>query len=94
MPTAFDTALTPAALLTSLDADALVVLKLAKGLYDNSWSAMAEDLRRRQAGKPYLFRTQLDPATALVWVELFDNYERARGESVCALVSEQANEES
>jgi hypothetical protein len=52
-------------------------------LYAGDWDDCAEDLRRRRAGKPYLFR--LDPSIhgsgdELAWLHRLRAYELARGE--------------
>ena len=86
---ALDTALSPAEVLASFDSadEPVQVLQLCCDLYAGVLADMAEDLRRRQAGRPYLFRTELDPAAALAWVERFRSYETARGESLTAALA-------
>jgi len=77
-----DAALAPTEVLPALDTEARALLALCRDLYAGEWGDMAEDLRRRQAGKPYLFRTAIDPGAALAWVDRFRAYEAARGESL------------
>ena len=45
------------------------------------------DVRRRQAGKPYLFRLDLDPNDTLVWARRIKAYEAARGERLADVLT-------
>ena len=56
------------------------LLEACRSLYAGSWDDMAEDIRRRQAGRPYLFRVDCEPGRALTWIDRFRAYDRARGE--------------
>lgn len=84
-----DSALAPAEVLAVLDDEGRQLVGVCRELYTGDWNDMAEDIRRRQAGKPYLFRTAIDPGAALAWVERFRIYEAARGESLAAALPEE-----
>ncbi len=53
-------------------------------LYDGSWDDCAEDIRRRRAGKPYLYRIDLPGIDELAWLHRLKTYEDARGESIAS----------
>ncbi len=58
-------------------------------LFAGSWDDLAEDVRRRQAGKPYLFRLTIEGGDELVWIHRLRTYEQARGESLAAAIFEE-----
>jgi hypothetical protein len=80
-----DPALPPAAIAASLDAPARQLVVAVRSLYQGSWEDCAEDIRRRRAGRPYLFRLELGLDDELAWIHRFITYESARGESLAAL---------
>jgi hypothetical protein len=80
-----DPALAPAQVLASLDSAARRLVAAVATLYAGSWDDCAEDIRRRRAGRPYLFRLDLDLDDDLSWLRRFATYESARGESLAAL---------
>jgi hypothetical protein len=49
-------------------------------LFQGHWDDLAEDLRRRQAGRPYLFRLDLGLDEPLVWIGRLRDYELSRHE--------------
>jgi len=49
-------------------------------LFGGSWLDFAEDVRRRKAGRPYLFKLPFDCDDALVWIHSLHTYEQARRE--------------
>lgn len=49
-------------------------------LFQGQWDDLAEDLRRRHAGRPYLFRLDLDLDEPLVWISRLRDYELSRRE--------------
>ena len=49
-------------------------------LFQGHWDDLAEDLRRRQAGRPYLFRLDLGLDEPLVWIARLRAYELTRHE--------------
>ncbi len=51
-------------------------------LFGGSWEDFAEDIRRRKAGRPYLFKLPFDLDETLVWIHRLQVYERARAESL------------
>ena len=59
-------------------------------LYGGRWDDLAEDLRRRQAGRPYLFKLELPLDDVLGWVERLKTYERARGEPLAAALGDES----
>ena len=80
-----DPALPPAVVLTGLPIGVRRLVAAVQTLYAGDWDDCAEDLRRRRAGKPYLFR--LDPSIhssaggdELAWLHRLRAYELARGE--------------
>lgn len=75
-----DPALGPERIVADLDPAARDVIASCRELYAGDWDDMAEDLRRRQSGQPYLFKLQLEPGQALAWVERFKAYETASGQ--------------
>lgn len=77
---ALDPALPPADALARLQPGARRLVATVAALYDGDWQACAEDLRRRLAGRPYLYRVDIPGVDALAWLQRFQAYETARGE--------------
>lgn len=75
-----DAALPPAAVFAKLDAAVQRLVMATQSIYGGSWDDCAEDLRRRQAGQPYLYRLHLGLDDALGWIDRLKAYELARGE--------------
>lgn len=78
-----DPALPPSAVLERLGPEVLRLVSTVQGLYDGRWSDCAEDLRRRSAGRPYLFRLESGLPSRdeeLAWLQRLEAYETARGE--------------
>lgn len=75
-----DPALPPSDVLAGVDRDVRDLVAANRELYRGHWDDFAEDLRRRQAGRPYLFTTGMRPDLALAWIERLKAYEAARGE--------------
>jgi hypothetical protein len=75
-----DPALPPAEILRGLDAPVLRLVQAVKTLYAGNWDDCAEDIRRRRAGRPYLFKLQLGLDDDLDWLHRLQAYEAARGE--------------
>jgi hypothetical protein len=77
-----DPALAPAVVLAGLPVAVRRLVAAVQTLYAGDWDDCAEDLRRRRAGKPYLFR--INPALGgddeLAWLHRLRAYELARGE--------------
>ncbi len=82
MASHLDPALPPAAIYASLEPAVQRLAIAAHVLFAGSWNDCAEDLRRRRAGRPYLFRLNLDLDDELGWCHRLAAYESARGESV------------
>ena len=76
-----DPALSPGQVLASLDLEVRRLVAAVKVLYSGHWEDCAEDIRRRRAGKPYIFRLALNLQDELEWLHRLQAYEVARGES-------------
>lgn len=77
---ALDPALAPDRVLSQLPAGVRRLVDIVATLYGGSWDACAEDIRRRQAGRPYLYRIDVPGVDALAWLHRLQAYETARGE--------------
>lgn len=86
-----DPALPPAAVLAGLDPAVQRLVRIVAGLYGGSFDACAEDIRRRRAGKPYLYRTEVAGIDELDWLHRLKTYEAARGEPLAAASSPAEN---
>jgi hypothetical protein len=75
-----DPALPPSEVLAALDAPVRRLVAVVKTLYAGCWDDCAEDIRRRRAGKPYLFKLALGLDDELDWLHRLQAYEAARGE--------------
>jgi hypothetical protein len=91
-----DPALPPAAVYARLDPAVRKLITAAKTLYQGDWDDCAEDIRRRRAGKPYLFRIDSGLPDDLEWIGRLKAYEATRGErfeAAEAITSEHARED-
>ncbi len=79
-PPQLDSALPPDVVYGRLDGQVRGLISAVRTLYAGSWVNCAEDLRRRRAGRPYLFRLDLGLTDELGWVHRLATYEAARGE--------------
>lgn len=77
-----DPALPPEAALAGAPEGVRRLILIVATLYAGSWDDCAEDLRRRQAGKPYLYRVDLAGLDVLAWLHRLKTYEAARGEPI------------
>jgi len=59
-----DPALPPKEVLAALDTPVRRLVAVVKTLYAGSWDDCAEDIRRRRAGRPYLFKLSLGSTTS------------------------------
>lgn len=75
-----DIAIPPSAIFAQLDAAVKKLVVATHALYAGNWDDCAEDLRRRQDGRPYLFRLTLELDDTLGWLARLKAYEQARGE--------------
>jgi len=75
-----DPALAPDVVFARLDQPVRRLVLTVHELYHGNWDDCAEDLRRRSAGRPYLFRLSQAPEDALGWLQKLKNYSQARGE--------------
>ncbi len=79
-PPQLDSALAPAVVLAGLDPAVRRLAAAVATLYAGNWEDCAEDIRRRRAGKPYLYRLDTGLADELGWLRRLGAYEAARGE--------------
>ncbi|MFM2091384.1 MAG: hypothetical protein RLZZ127_1873 [Planctomycetota bacterium] len=87
-----DPALAPAEQAARLPDGALRLVLAVKALYAGSFADCAEDLRRRRAGRPYLFRLDIDLPDDLAWLAALDAYEAVHGRgALAAAVGEPAS---
>jgi hypothetical protein len=75
-----DPALPPAVVLAGLPLGVRRLVAAVQTLYAGDWDDCAEDLRRRRAGKPYLYRLDAGCGDELSWLHRLRAYELARGE--------------
>lgn len=83
-PPQLDPALPPEAALAGVDPAVRRLAMIVGLLYGGSWDACAEDIRRRRAGRPYLYRVDVAGIDELDWLHRLKTYEAARGEPVAA----------
>ncbi len=77
-----DPAIAPERVLAEAPEGVRRLVTIVATLYAGSWDDCAEDLRRRQAGKPYLYRIDLTGVDVLTWIHRLKTYESARGEPI------------
>jgi len=83
-----DPARAPREIALELPAPARRLVAACGALYGGDWDDLVEDLRRRQAGRPYLFKLELPLDDVLGWAERLKTYERARGEALAATLGD------
>jgi hypothetical protein len=76
-----DPALAPADVYAQLEPAVQRLIVAVSTLYGGRWDDCAEDIRRRRAGRPYLYRLQLGLDDELGWLRRLADYETARGET-------------
>jgi len=81
-----DIALPPDSVYRALDAKVQRLVVTAHTLYGGRWDDCAEDIRRRQAGRPYLYRIDCALDDPLGWLHLLKDYEAARGEGFATVI--------
>lgn len=79
--THLDAALAPAVVFAALPAEVQRLVVAVGSLYQGRWDDCAEDVRRRRAGRPYLYRLNLGVDDELGWLHCLATYESARGET-------------
>jgi hypothetical protein len=79
-----DPAIAPERILAEVPEGVRRLATIVNTLYGGSWDDCAEDLRRRQAGKPYLYRIDLPGLDVLTWIHRLKTYACVRGESLVA----------
>ena len=77
---ALDAGLSPAEAAAQLPPPVRALVLANQALFSGRWDDLAEDLRRRQAGRPYLFKLDLALDEPLAWIGRLRDYEAARGE--------------
>jgi len=76
-----DTALAPRTVFDQLAPDVQQLVVANATLYNGQCDDLAEDVRRRQAGRPYLFKLDFEIDDILGWIGRLKNYETVRGEA-------------
>lgn len=67
------------------------VVSAAQMLYDGSLADLAEDVRRRQSGQPYLFVTDLaEPGQVLSIIDCLQTFERESGVVLAQVLQEES----
>jgi hypothetical protein len=79
-PIELDAALEPSVIFQRLPRSVQELVLAAQMLYAGHWDDFAEDVRRRQEGRPYLFKVEFDLDDLLGWIKRLRDYEAARGE--------------
>jgi hypothetical protein len=79
--THLDPALPPAEVFAGLPPEVQRLVAAVGALYHGRWDDCAEDVRRRRAGRPYLYRLNLGVDDDLGWLHRLATYEIARGET-------------
>jgi hypothetical protein len=81
-----DAALAPEVVFAGLPPAVQRLVIAVQTLYAGRWDDCAEDLRRRRAGRPYLYRLELGLSDELGWLHRLATYETARGETFAPAV--------
>lgn len=76
-----DPALAPGEVFSALEPAVQRLVVAVRTLYAGRWDDCAEDIRRRRAGRPYLYRLNLSLDDDLGWLHRLATYESARGET-------------
>lgn len=79
-PSSIDDSQAPADVYAGLSEPVRALVQANATLFAGRWDDLAEDLRRRRAGRPYLFALDLNLDEPLVWIARLKAYEAARGE--------------
>lgn len=79
-----DPALPPDEVAAGLPPAVQRLIGIVATLYGGSWESCAEDVRRRRAGRPYLYRIDHAGLDELAWIHRLQAYEAARGERLAA----------
>ena len=80
MSHSLDASMSPQAVFAKLDIVVQQLVIACQTLYNGNWDDCAEDVRRRQAGQPYLYRLKMNIDDVLGWLSSLKNYEQTRGE--------------
>ncbi len=79
-PSQIDDSAAVAEVYASLSAGVQALVLANATLFGGRWDDLAEDLRRRRAGKPFLFTVNIAVDDPLSWIARLKSYEAARGE--------------
>jgi hypothetical protein len=79
-----DPALPPEDVRDQLEPAVRKLIDIVATLYGGDWDSCAEDLRRRRAGQPYLYRIDIPGIDELTWLHRLKTYEVVRGEPLAA----------
>jgi len=74
----------PKELAAGLDEAERLLLLLREELYGGSWSELLEDLRARQAHRPYIFKLASNIREDIARIERLQEYERRHGVDLAA----------
>jgi hypothetical protein len=88
-----DPALPPPLVFARLDAAVQRLVVATQLLYGGKWDDCAEDVRRRQAGRPYLYRLRINLDDLLGWLHRLKTYEEVRGEGFASVITDETGEE-
>jgi hypothetical protein len=80
-----DVSQSPATVFAALDPAVQRLVVVTYTLYNGNWDDCAEDLSRRSAGQPYLYRLKIELDDAPGWLARLKAYEQARGEQFAAV---------
>jgi hypothetical protein len=83
-----DPALSPEAVLAQSEPAVRDLVIANHHLFNGAWASFAEDVRRRRAGRPYLFKVELKlDEDLLVWIHRLEAYEQARGATLASALN-------
>jgi hypothetical protein len=85
-PSQIDDSLSAADVYAGLDEPVRALVQTNATLFKGHWDDLAEDIRRRRAGRPYLFAIDLDLDEPLAWISRLKAYESARGERLADVI--------
>ncbi len=85
-PSQLDASRPASEVFASLDERLRQLVMANQMLFQGRWEDLAEDLRRRQAGRPYLFRLDLGLDEPLAWIGRLRDYEVSRREHLSSAI--------
>jgi hypothetical protein len=88
MSSPLDVSLPPATVFARLDAMVQRLVIATQTLYAGNWDDCAEDVDRRAAGRPYLYRLKVDLDDVPGWLARLKAYEQTRGERFATVIQD------